>query len=80
MLNIVSKALEKQESKTMGRQFEGLEKSYFSGTGLKKKKKGYFQEAGKIEVDRHRRKRLTKHGVSTEAPFWRTIRGILSDP
>ena len=39
-----------------------------------------FQQEGKVQDDRHRRKSLPRQGVSTEAQFLRTMGGTPSGP
>ncbi len=76
-LRMDSKAVDKQESKAIGRYVEGLERSSVLGTGCSQ---AYFQQEGKVDVDRQRRKSLTRQDVSTEAHFLRTIGGTPSGP
>ncbi len=75
LLKEILKALARQESQAILRQLEGLEPSPFLGTGCMQ---AYFQHEGKVDVERQRRKNLTRQDVSTETQFLRTIGGTPS--
>ncbi len=51
--------------------------SPFLGTGCTK---AYIQQEGKVDVERQRRKSLTRQGVGTAAQFLRTIGDTPSGP